>query len=1813
MIRFALAESVTEPVIVTGTFGFIVPARVVVPLRALTHRCSGELYAAELFLAKSEFAKVYHDSQGVYRWITIHPHGDEEEGVPVKIRESKTEPGTYHVVAGAGGRLNYLRLTNVKSVEEYKRQSAEKVKAKREAAKQEGERRQEELAGMSDEEREARRAQEKATGAKKQELQQEIRLKQQEYIAKIAAEAGWADEDWKFEPVAEKLRAAGTSEKRIEQLERAHHKRVVSRAREVERQTRRQLLLDHEARLQAGLGQLPLIASEAETLALTDLDPDRIERGLGYRRDISKSSDREITAQLAEEDIERLREQVDAAQDAYNPNQPATVGTVRALQAQLHTAELVRRASTEEPQALEARDKELAQTVAAVEQDRLKDRPELLALRGVLRSKDRTPTREEEARLADLEGQDDQFRRRIEKLSDERDDIAIMLGSREQLVGGEKKELSGKRQQEREEEIRAEKGQQGVEAYRNAREMLARGLAEYRAEIQSYKSAGILKKPDLPGAAVQDPQAAVNILKAGKALTQLEARGKKAMEGEEADEIAKLWGGGMFIETRDAEINEDLHKAAVNHIAEMHTRSFLHELETTEKDPSLLDLAETEKREALHRYVSAGTYNALNNASLVITRQALLSREVADVLGTAGAAQVLARAVRKSRSPEDVRAIAEGLGDWHLQNHIEASEEAVRTAQSLYDQAHEIELGAAANPADLAVQQELNARRREALTQAREILGRTLGELESVAALSVALKEKPRDQLQVSLGPIGSESAIRQARAIGLARADYDIDTDGVNRFLTVHESGLDKLAQPVDQEELRTTERVLAIKAGQEDEEGWIPPGLESYPATAFDPKPNGEPASFGYHLQEQRPPSSWGTAGTGIEQDVRHYIGAAMADGMDPNDLLPELMTAISQAPGGEQQKGLDTINQIMPLTIPALNEKGKPIYKTDANGEAVRDEAGNPIQDTKNVKADYYEPVLTQIAEDYVQRYQGIKGQPQLTAFHSQGLKLDSPEDRQKAATAMHLAIAEDPRAVVAFKDPGDLSSQDQAALRHYFNTKVAKVDLKTGLNVKGMKDRIVALGPEPDKYTGAVQSGLFGGGGEREISPKWSEWNDRRNAITSEAQDGSTNWAEYTQMHHGTVDAYAALQDALKSDFIGRFQQRYGKLTGETLRLGKRAIRNSERHLAFVDPAKREEQLSKERRLQDELRRRIQGKYAAGSVKDRMDRVLQRDEIERQNNASLFGAGAGKAPAKAFEAEPGTRLALGMRAENQIKSLMQNVGANFTAHTDQPIKLFPNFSMSGSYVNQQRAVKSFLAAKRMGAFLSTGAGKTPIAIGAFTAAMADPKSGVKRGIFVVPSQVQGQFHGEFARFAKPGALKWSADPGAGPGQRLAAYRDQDTNAVVMTHQGFRDDMLRNVSEHWGTDREAASKRFMGLTRRERAKVLKATWDKQGIDFQASFLDEGHVTLDRQGKPDSLLSAMMTAVSDNTPYYMAMTADPAKNDISEIRSQLDKLYPDGRYGDEADWNRRYGLNTTASREALRRQVQGRFFTSTIRPPIQARKTEDRFDLHPEQTKEYEHITDLADRARLDRSKGKINVDAMRELSPGSFEGKPEKEHEAIARRLTENVGIIRDAALNRAVNLAPAESNAKIQAILKRLKDHPVKDKPVVIFAHNLEAVHHIEDALKKAGQRVATLTGEHSSEEKDKRRRMFQPEKGTEPQADILVLSDAGATGLNLQRGQTLIQFDTPMTAMVAEQRKGRINRLGQTQDVDLVDLTTNSDFEERARKRLTMKYDLRQIFADPGESLDDTGLAAYIARARKEASQVQDSQQMRLAA
>jgi hypothetical protein len=78
---------------------------------------------------------------------------------------------------------------------------------------------------------------------------------------------------------------------------------------------------------------------------------------------------------------------------------------------------------------------------------------------------------------------------------------------------------------------------------------------------------------------------------------------------------------------------------------------------------------------------------------------------------------------------------------------------------------------------------------------------------------------------------------------------------------------------------------------------------------------------------------------------------------------------------------------------------------------------------------------------------------------------------------------------------------------------------------------------------------------------------------------------------------------------------------------------------------------------------------------------------------------------------------------------------------------------------------------------------------------------------------------------------------------------------------------------------------------------------------------------------------------------------------------------------------------------------------------------------------------------------------------------------------------------------------------------------------------------------------------------------------------------------------LAQYDTPLTAKDHAQRNGRINRIGQKNDVELIDLVPDHPAARRARKLLGEKYELRSIMTSPLDGLDDHGIAGYLNRIR----------------
>lgn len=1222
----------------------------------------------------------------------------------------------------------------------------------------------------------------------------------------------------------------------------------------------------------------------------------------------------------------------------------------------------------------------------------------------------------------------------------------------------------------------------------------------------------IAPKPD---AVLADAKKAVELLKAQKKLKQVQSKVRDA--NAEINKSAAEPKAYVIEYKDDPDADKKIAEDLSNDLRTAQTTAFLSEFHR---------LAGPDPTQTLGKHIGIGAYNSVNSLALATGGAALIDRSVVDVLGIAGAAQVLARRIHADL-PDQVQAITDGMQDFHMHRYMEASQDALSQARDLMDAAKEIELGEAANGADLLVAQELNARRRRAVGDAQKILGQALGEMEANAALVVALKQGKKNQFEVSLGKTGIEQAIQQVRAIGLQRGDYTINHTAGDTFLTVNAAGLDRLSQPIAREDIQQVQRNLSIIRGEHDEDGWLPQGVANRPDLAMDARPGVAP-----RLAEQFEPAA------DLHQSLRDYIGGRAADGDAPGDIVADIQSAafFDKVGPGRADEYRQALDAVAPL-------RG---------------------QDGSMQRAETLADQFDQYADNFVADRHGGKR----STLNKQQFAVD-----QHSVDALHRALSEHPAGVVAYKQVGELTSQDQRALREHFHRNIAKESPEAGQLRADLEAHTAA---EPERES----EDMFG---EVSPNPEHAAWTSRRDELAGKANAASLDWQKYVAAMGGQERAYEAIQDLIRSDVGRSFAEAHNKLKPDApLKLGKTVIRNNLNHLDATDQAAREKREQEHRALADSLRERSQGRYASGAVSDKLDQAREQREAFEQAQMGFFSAD--EAPA-ATDAPLGgdERHTLGHAAERQVAGMMGVVGQNFKP--GQPTKLWNATMSGGKNAARQRLVKLVDQNERVVAAFGTGSGKSLLQLASFTHAHAQGKA--KRGIALVPSAVQGQFMGEAIRYLEPGKYNLHIQPGASREERIAAYKNPEHHFAVMTHQAFRDDMLHLGAKHAGVSPAEMGDRLNSMSRGERKQWMRDLMDREGINFDYLTVDESQNALNRAGKENSGQANIIDAMGDNARFLLHASGDPVKNDASEVFDLLSKMDPK-RYSDRGAFMRRYGADTLASKDALRREMARHVYPSRIDPDVQAQKKESVVKLSAGQRQALKELDGHFANARLAHMQGKVDVDAARAISPSSFEGVPDDQHEKTARDLQQSLGIMKSSAVRRV--LATHPDNPVVDDIAKHASER--KGKPGVVFAHSLEQVRMIAERLEKEGHRVATLTGGDSSTEKDRKRQQFQPESG-EAQADILVASDAGATGLNLQRGQWLYQADTPDTAMTHAQRRGRIFRTGQKNDVELIDGVPDHPEVHKARDRLTKKYGLREMMTSPLEGLDDTGVAHFI--------------------
>ncbi len=321
-----------------------------------------------------------------------------------------------------------------------------------------------------------------------------------------------------------------------------------------------------------------------------------------------------------------------------------------------------------------------------------------------------------------------------------------------------------------------------------------------------------------------------------------------------------------------------------------------------------------------------------------------------------------------------------------------------------------------------------------------------------------------------------------------------------------------------------------------------------------------------------------------------------------------------------------------------------------------------------------------------------------------------------------------------------------------------------------------------------------------------------------------------------------------------------------------------------------------------------------------------------------------------------------------------------------------------------------------------------------------------------------------------------------------------------------------------------------------------------------FDLLIVDEAHHLRHRNSAAWRLVSEIPRK------FLLLLTATPVQNDLEELYNLITLLRP-GQLGTPAEFRRRFvdvadrrrPRHVTALRELMMDvMVRNTRAQVTVQlPPRQARTI--RVQPDPE---EAEVLSFVASLVRREWGRKGLSVSALTSLQLQAASS-PLAVAEALRKR-----GHLEMA--RQAESLGAGAKGRALETLLRRL------DGPALVFTRSSRTAGALVGQLREAGLKVFRYTGDLDPASREAELRRFTSEGG------VLVLTEVGSEGKNLQFCRNLVNFDLPWNPMRIEQRVGRLHRLGQTGTIQVFNLCLTGSLEDHLLTILDEKLNMFEL-------------------------------------
>lgn len=307
----------------------------------------------------------------------------------------------------------------------------------------------------------------------------------------------------------------------------------------------------------------------------------------------------------------------------------------------------------------------------------------------------------------------------------------------------------------------------------------------------------------------------------------------------------------------------------------------------------------------------------------------------------------------------------------------------------------------------------------------------------------------------------------------------------------------------------------------------------------------------------------------------------------------------------------------------------------------------------------------------------------------------------------------------------------------------------------------------------------------------------------------------------------------------------------------------------------------------------------------------------------------------------------------------------------------------------------------------------------------------------------------------------------------------------------------------------------------------------------------------------------------------FCLLLTATPIQNKLEEVFNLVSLLKP-GYLGNLDDFHKQFNpkKRTEEDEKKLKMLIQ--------QVMIRNRREETGLDWPTRHVKNITLTFSKEEQAIYEKivSAKKQEMVSEHELSTLTLQREMCSSREALfmtLKKLTEKEKTSETAkqfALQLIEDLQKIPEHTKAKKLIELIKQI---DSKVIVFTEYRATQLYLQWYLQQHGVSSVPFRGGFKRSKKDWMTQLFKNH------AQVLIATEAGGEGINLQFCQHVINYDLSWNPMKIEQRIGRIHRIGQEKDVYIYNFTIKNTLEEHI---LALLYEKIQLFETTIGQLDE---------------------------